>query len=104
MAGKYLPRKLWTAFSELGDPSERLRALLAANSPEYVYYFDDFVGDTAGTWPADANWGYPATIGTGTEVIAPGALAGGALVMTTGANANDSAGQAVGLHWSGDAG
>jgi len=102
MAGKFIPRKLWTAFSELGDPSTRLRTLLAANSPEFVYYWDDFIGDSAGTWPADANWGYPATAGTGTEVIALGALENGALVMTTGASANDSAGQAVGLHWKGD--
>ena len=82
---------------------ERLKSLLALHgNPEYFSWWDDFIGDSAGTWPADANWGYPATAGTGTEVIQLAGGVGGTLTLTTGANANDSAGQGVGLHWSGD--
>lgn len=106
MALKFLPRRADKAMERMSAISSNLKTvlMLGADSPEYIRYFDHFVGDTAGTWPASANWGYPATIGTGTEVIAPGAIAGGVLELTTGANANDSAGQAVGLHWSGDNG
>ena len=101
----FLPRRLDRAFSRLAFP-EAAKTLFAMQqgNPAYVSFWDDFVGDTAGTWPASANWGYPATVGTGTEVIGPGALLGGALELTTGANADDSAGQAVGLHWRGDNG
>ena len=101
----FLPRRLDRAFDRLAFP-EAAKALFAMQqgNPAYVNFWDDFVGDSAGTWPASANWGYPATAGTGTEVIAIGALENGALVMTTGANANDSAGQGVGLHWKGDNG
>ena len=100
----YLPRRIDKAFSRLAMPESVKAMLVLHGNPEYVSWWDDFVGDSAGTWPADANWGYPATAGTGTEVIALGALANGALVLTTGANANDSAGQGVGLHWTGTAG
>src|SRR3990167_3628956 len=101
----FLPRRLDRAFDRLAFP-EAAKALFAMQqgNPAYVPFWDDFVGDTAGTWPADANWGYPATVGTGTQVLAPGALLGGALELTTGANADDSAGQALGLHWRGDNG
>lgn len=105
VAGLYLPRKLDRAFAEMGETSERVKALLTLHgSPEYVSYWDDFLGDSAGTWPASANWGYPATAGTGTEVITLEASAGGVLLLTTGANASDSAGQGVGLHWTADNG
>lgn len=101
----FLPRRLDRAFDRLAFP-EAAKALFAMQqgNPAYVNFWDDFVGDSAGTWPASANWGYPATAGTGTEVIAIGALENGALTLTTGANANDSAGQGVGLHWKGDNG
>mgnify|MGYP001589626636 CR=1 FL=1 len=100
----FLPRRIDKAFSRSAVPESVKAMLVLHGNPEYTSYWDDFVGDSAGTWPADANWGYPATAGTGTEVIALGALEGGALVLTTGANANDSAGQGVGLHWKGDNG
>ena len=105
MALKFLPRRADRGFSQFAGP-DSLRTILAmgADSPEYIRYFDHFVGDSAGTWPASANWGYPATAGTGTEVIQLTAAYGGELTLTTGANANDSAGQAVGLHWRGDNG
>jgi len=90
---------------EMGSTSERVKALLTLHgSPEYVSYWDDFLGDSAGTWPASANWGYPATAGTGTEVITLEAALGGTLLLTTGANDADSAGQGVGLHWTADLG
>ena len=102
--GVFLPRRMDRAFSRFaGD--ERLKSLLALQgNPEYYSWFDDFLGDSAGIWPASANWGYPATFGTGTEVISTTAAIGGVLTLVTGANANDSAGQAVGLHWNGDSG
>lgn len=102
---KTLPRRLDRAFLNLGTTSNALRDLLMlAGDPSHPAWFDHFIGDSAGTWPADANWGYPATAGTGTEVIALAGGIGGTLTLTTGANANDSAGQGVGLHWSGDTG
>ena len=105
MAGKYLPRDLRYAFSQLGSTSERIRALLALQgNPEYFSWWDDFIGDSAGTWPASANWGYPATVGTNTEVIALAGGIGGTLTLTTAGSSGDTAGQGVGLHWSGDTG
>lgn len=100
----FMPKNLRGAWGNIGPVGENLRSILAmgADIPDYVRWFDHFVGDSAGTWPASANWGYPATAGTGTEVITLEALAGGQLLLTTGANANDSAGQGVGLHWTGD--
>lgn len=99
--GYWLPRRLDRAFSRLAFP-EAAKSLLVQNSPEFCTWADHFAGDSAGTWPADANWGYPATVGTGTEVIQLAGGIGGTLTLTTGASANDSAGQAVGLHWSAD--
>lgn len=101
----FLPRRLDRAFDRLAFP-EAAKALFAMQqgNPAYVNFWDDFVGDSAGTWPASSNWGYPATAGTGTEVIAIPAAENGTLTLTTGANANDSAGQGVGLHWKGDNG
>ena len=103
--GMFLPRRLDRAFSRLaaGAGADNLKSLLALQgNPEYYSWYDDFLGDSAGTWPASANYGYPATVGTGTEVITLEPLEGGVLQLVTGANANDSAGQAVGLHWLGD--
>lgn len=100
-----LPRRLDRAFLNLGESSNALRDLLMLHGdPSHPSWYDHFLGDSAGTWPASANWGYPATAGTGTEVIALSAAISGELAMTTGANANDSAGQGVGLHWNGDLG
>lgn len=106
MVLKFLPRRVDKAMERMSAVSSNLKnaLIMGIDSPEYIRYFDHFVGDSAGTWPASANWGYPATLGTGTEVIALGALENGALVLTTGGSANDSAGQAVGLHWKGDNG
>lgn len=98
----YLPRRIQDAWQRMAVP-ESVKAMLALHgNPAYVSFWDDFVGDSAGTWPASANWGYPATVGTGTEVIAISAAVGGELTLTTAASANDSAGQGVGLHWNGD--
>ena len=102
--GTFFPRRIDKAFTKIGGP-EHLKSILAlTGNPEYFSWWDDFLGDSAGTWPASANWGYPATVGTGTEVITLEAALGGQLQLLTGANANDSAGQGVGLHWSGDTG
>ncbi len=102
--GMFLPRRMDRAFSRMGA-DERLKSLLALHgNPEYYSWWDDFIGDSAGTWPASANWGYPATAGTGTEVISLTAAVGGVLTLETSTSANDSAGQAVGLHWNGDSG
>lgn len=102
--GLFLPRRLQDAYKRLAIPEAAKSILLMGGSPEFGVWSDHFIGDSAGTWPADANYGYPATVGTGSEVIALAGGIGGTLTLTTGANANDSAGQAVGLHWSGDRG
>ena len=100
----FLPRRLDQAFKRMGARSAADRSLFAASlsNPAYTAYFDDFIGQTAGTWPASANWGYPATVGTNTEVIGikAGAVGGQLSIATAGAS-NDSAYQAVGLHWNG---
>ena len=105
---RFLPRNLRAAFNRLGSGAgaDNLKNLLALHGgPDYISYWDDFVGETAGTWPADANWGYPATNGTGTQVLAIGASAfGGTLTLTTGANSADSALQKVGRSWRGTEG
>ena len=105
---RFLPRNLRGAWGRLasGAGADNVKNLLAlAGNPDYVSYWDDFIGQTAGTWPASANWGYPATNGTGTEVIGITATTfGGALTLTTGANASDSALQKFGRHWRGTEG
>lgn len=74
-------------------------------NPYYITYFDDFLGTGAGTWPASQNWSYPATVGTGTESISVTTAAlGGLLKVTTGGTTDNSASQAVGLHWRGTEG
>ena len=99
----FLPRKLYNAFSRLGVASEPLRGLLALHgNPEYCSWWDDFIGTRGGTWPASTP--YAATAGTGTEVIGITQAINGTMTLTTGANADDSAGQGVGLNWSGDQG
>ncbi len=105
---RFLPRNIRSAWGRLasGAGADNVKNLLAlAGNPHYFAYWDDFVGQSAGTWPASANWGYPATAGTGTEVIGIGATSfGGTLTLTTGASANDGAFQAVGRHWRGTEG
>ena len=105
---RFLPRNLRGAWGRLasGAGADNIKNLLAlAGNPDYPSYWDDFIGQTAGTWPASANWGYPATNGTGTEVIGITATTfGGALTLTTGANASDSALQKFGRHWRGTEG
>jgi len=84
-----------------GNAEKSLFAASMAN-PAYAVYWDDFLGQTAGTWPASANWGYPATVGTGSEVIGIKASSiGGQLSIASGASTSDSAYQSVGLHWNG---
>lgn len=100
----YLPRKIQRAFSRSAVPESVKAMLVLHGNPEYVSYWDDFLGDSAGTWPASANWGYPATVGTGTEAIALTAAEGGVLDVTTSGSSGDTAGQGVGLHWLGDNG
>lgn len=100
----YLPRKIQKAFSRSAVPESVKAMLVLHGNPEYVSYWDDFLGDSAGTWPASANWGYPATVGTGTEAIALTAAEGGVLDLTTSGSSGDTAGQGVGLHWLGDNG
>jgi hypothetical protein len=99
----FLPRKLYNAFSRMGVGSDPLKGLLALQgNPEYVSFWDDFIGTRGGTWPASTP--YAATNGTGTEVIGITQARGGTMTLTTGANADDSAGQGIGLNWSGDDG
>lgn len=99
----YLPRRLYNAFSRGGFLSEPVKGLIALQgNPEYVSYWDDFLGTRGGTWPASTP--YAATVGTGTEVIGITQAVGGTMTLTTGANASDSAGQGFGLNWSGDRG
>jgi len=102
-AADFLPRRLFDAFSRAGFDSEPLRGLLAlAGNPEYVSFWDDFLGTRGGTWPASTP--YAAVVGTGVPVIGITQARMGTMTLTTGANANDSAGQALGLNWSGDDG
>ena len=99
----YLPRKLYNAFTRTGFSSDPLKALIALQgNPEYVSKWEDFLGAPTDTWPA--GYGYPATIGTGTEVIGITSAAGGTLTLTTGNAGSDTAGQGFGLNWSGDRG
>lgn len=102
---RFLPRRLNTAFGRLAFP-ESLKALMVLqDTPGYVSYFDHFLGQGAGIWPASQRWSYPATVGTGTEVIAQSTAAlGGVLSVGTGGNDNDSAVQTLGLHWRGTEG
>src|SRR5574341_488707 len=98
----FLPRRLYNAFSRMGV-TEPVKGLLALQgNPEYVSFWDDFIGTRGGTWPASTP--YAATTGTGTEVIGITQAVGGTMTLTTGANADDSAGQGLGLNWSGDRG
>jgi hypothetical protein len=105
---RFLPRNLRNAWGRLGSGAgaDNIKNLLALHgNPDYISYWDDFVGQSAGSWPADANWGYPATNGTGTQVLGITANSfGGVLTLTTGANASDSALQKLGRHWRGTEG
>ena len=101
-ATDYLPRKLYNAMSRMAI-SEPAKALLALQgNPEYCSFWDDHVGTRSGTWPAGTP--YSATSGTGTEVNGITQAVNGTMTLTTGANASDSAGQALGLNWNGDQG
>lgn len=103
----FLPRRLDQAFKRAGPHGSAEKSLFAASiaNPAYCVYWDDFIGQTAGTWPASANWGYPATVGTGSEVIGIKAGAvGGQLSIATGGTNGNSAYQSVGLHWNGASG
>lgn len=103
-----MPRNLDKAWRRLasGSGSDTLKALLLfQDNPGFTRYYDDFVGTGAGTWPASQNWSYPATQGTGTEVIGVTTAAiGGVLTVTSGGTTNDTAHQTVGLHWRGTEG
>ena len=83
--------------------SSDLKGLIALQgNPEYVSFWDDFLGTRSGTWPAGTP--YAATVGTGTEVIGLTQAVGGTMTLTTGVAGSDSAGQGFGLNWSGDRG
>lgn len=99
VAGRYLPRGMARAFSELGTTSERVKALLTLHgNPEYASHWDDFFGDGL-----DAR--YAADFGAGTQVVGVTAAVGGTATLTTQGNqAADSAGLALGRHWSADLG
>ena len=102
-ATDFLPRRLYNAFSRAGALSDGLKGIIALQgNPEYVSFWDDFLGTRSGTWPAGTP--YAATVGTGTEVIGITQARGGAMTLTTGAAGSDSAGQGFGLNWSGDDG
>lgn len=105
---RFLPRNLRNAWGRLatGAGADNIKNLLAlAGNPAYFAYWDDFIGQTAGTWPASANWGYPATNGTGTQTVAIDATAfGGTLRLTTDTNDADSSLQKFGRHWRGTEG
>src|SRR3990167_7760703 len=102
-ATDFLPRKLYNAFSRAGFGSEPIKGLLALlGNPEYVAFWDDHLGTRSGTWPAGTP--YAATVGTGTEVIGLTQAVGGVMTLTTGSAGSDSAGQGLGLNWSGDNG
>ena len=99
----FLPRRLYNAFARGGFASEPLKGLLALHgNPEYVSFWDDFLGTRGGTWPASTP--YAAVVGTGVPVVGITQAINGTMTLTTGANANDSAGQGLGLNWSGDDG
>ena len=98
---KFLPRRLDMAMSRLAR-SENIKDLLVHTvNPAYTVWADDFVGSPTGTWPANANWMYPATVGTGTEVIGITAALGGTLTCTTGGTSGNGAYQYVGRNWRG---
>lgn len=96
----FLPRALQKAFARVSGP-ESLRSLLYVipSNPASNSYWDDFQGSPTGTWPANANWMYPATVGTGTEVIGITAAANGTLTATTGGTSGNGAYQYLGLNW-----
>ena len=101
-ATDFLPRKLYNAFSRMGvqEPVKGLIALLG--NPEYCSFWDDHVGTRSGTWPAGTP--YAATVGNGTEVIGLTQGVNGTMTLTTGNGGSDTAGQGLGLNWSGDNG
>ena len=105
---RFLPRNLRSAWGRLasGAGADNIKNLLAlSGNPDYISYWDDFIGQSAGTWPASMNWGYPATNGTGTQVVAVDATAfGGTLRLTTDTNIADSSLQKFGRHWRGTEG
>ena len=98
----FLPRKLFNAFSRMGE-QEPLKGLLALlGNPEYCSFWDDHIGTRTGTWPAGTP--YASTIGTGTEVIGLTSGLNGTMTLTTGNGGSDTAGQGLGLNWNGDSG
>lgn len=105
--GSWTPSNVRNAFKRMasGAGADNLKTLIAlAGNPAMVGYWDDFVGSPTGTWPANANWMYPATVGTGTEVIGITAGLGGTLTCTTGGTNGNGAYQTFGLNWRGTEG
>jgi hypothetical protein len=102
-ATDFLPRKLYNAFSRIGALGEPTKGLIALQgNPEYVSFWDDFMGTRSGTWPAGTP--YASTVGTNTEVIGITQAIGGTMTLTTAAADGDTAGQGFGLNWNGDSG
>lgn len=101
-SNKRMPRNLARSFQRLSsDGTGNLSSILAAamGNPAFNGYWDDFQGSDASTWPASANWMYPATVGTGTESITIVAAQNGTLRTQTGTNSGDGAYQYLGLNW-----
>lgn len=94
----YLPRKMQSAFTQLADGSGPIKKLFALHgNPEYNSWWDEFHGGSL-----DAK--YAASVGTGTQVVGVTAAVNGTMTLTTGGTDDNSAGQALGLHWNGDNG
>lgn len=98
----FLPRRLDRAFSRLALPEAAKSLLVLPGNPEYISFWDDFLGTRSGTWPAGTP--YASTVGVGTEVIGISSGFGGRMSVATGVNNGDTAGQGVGLNWRGDEG
>lgn len=68
-----------------------LRRALALASPDYIAFFDDFIGDVlSDEWDEDISTG---------ATVAINAQAGGVVRLTTDTDDNDHATLALGLHW-----
>ena len=92
----FLPRRLDRAFDRLAFP-EAAKALMLYNNPAYCAFWDDYLGDAL-------NARYPASVGTGTQVVGTTEFLNGELTLTTGANSADCAGQQFWRHWDGTRG
>lgn len=95
---EFLPRRVDNALSRAAMPESLRTALtMGIDTPEYVRWFDRFLGDEVDTK-------YPANGGAGTQVVGI-ATGGGLSIATQGNQATDSGIQTgPGLFWKGDDG